>query len=143
VLGCLGGDSPQQPHYFDPAPDEDVLEAFRRFVARLVEQWRDESDPRTVSLLAAARLLTGDLDAADDILKHLPAEPVRLDHGAGQCLVAPAHALASSVPWPAECADTSRWRAGSPEHAALTRWLEANRSKLAWRETDGVYELGA
>jgi hypothetical protein len=42
-----------------------------------------------VTLLAAARLLSGDAEAARVIVDCLPAEQPKLDHGAGFCMVAP------------------------------------------------------
>src|SRR5688572_16238420 len=87
LLDCLGGNDPRAPGYFAPDADVDVLSAFRQYVERLSKAWAAEQDPVSVSLLAAARLMTGDLSAADVILEHLPARPTKLDHGAGICVV--------------------------------------------------------
>src|SRR5688572_3016445 len=115
LLECLGGNNPRLPGYFSGPTDEDVLSAFRQYVIRLSRQWAAEADPLTVSLLAAARLLTGDLSAAHVVVDHLPAQPVKLDHGAGYCLVTPLVALSTALPLPPELADTTRWLAGTPE----------------------------
>jgi len=139
ALECLGGNSPQAPGYFAPAADVDIFEAFRRHVARLSQQWAAESDPMTVSLLAAGRLLCGELTAADVILDHLPAQMIKLDHGAGSCLVLPVYALATALPLPATLTDTRRWLAGSAEQTALRAWLNEHRDALHWVEADGVY----
>jgi hypothetical protein len=143
ILGCLGGDTRQLPQYFDPQPGENVLEAFERFVERMVRQHGGEqADSLTISLLATGRLLSGDLSGADDILDHLPAAPPQRDHGAGHCLNAGAAALSAVLPLPAAWSDSSRWLAGSPERAELQRWLEAHRAELTWRRAEGVYTLG-
>ena len=139
ALDCLGGNSPRAPGYFEPAVDVDIFEAFRRHVAQLSQQWAAETDPLTVSLLAAGRLLCGDLTAADVILDHLPAQAIKLDHGAGRCLVLPVRALAAALPLPPTLADTGRWLAGSAEQAALRTWLRDHRDALHWIEADGVY----
>jgi len=141
VLDCLGGDSRFGPGYFEPAPDVDIFDAFRAYVARMTEVWAAESHPLSLSLPAAGRLLTGDLTAADVILDHLPAEPYKLDHGAGICWVTPQYALNAALPLPADLTDTDRWLAGSPEQAALRRWLAGHRDQLQWIEADGVYSL--
>jgi hypothetical protein len=83
LLECLGGNSPRLPGYFVPPDGVDILTAFRLYVERLSESWASERDAVVVSLLAAARLLTGDLAAADVVLDNLPATPIKLDHGAG------------------------------------------------------------
>jgi hypothetical protein len=141
LLDCLGGNNPRLPGYFDRPAEQDVLSAFRRYVVRLSEQWAAEADPLTVSLLAAARLLTGDLAAADVVLDHLPEQPAKLDHGAGYCLVAPLFALSTALPLPSEVADTSRWLAGTPEQAAIRAWLADHQHQLQWVEADATYRL--
>ncbi len=141
LLGCLGGDIPSAPGYFDPAPDADVFSAFRDYVARLSQTWSTETDPLSISLLAAARFLTGDLDAAMTILDHLPAKTVKLDHGAGYCVVMPQTALRAALPLPPASADINHWLAGSTAQDQLRGWLVANRELLVWNETDGVYRL--
>jgi hypothetical protein len=143
LLECLGGNNPRAPGYFIPEGDADVLGAFRHYVQRLSGQWAAETDDLTVSLLAAARLLTGDLSAAGVIVDHLPAKPTKLDHGAGICLVMPLHALSTALPLPRELVDTSRWLAGSPEQAALAAWLAEHREDLRWAEAEGVYHPAA
>jgi hypothetical protein len=141
LLDCLGGNDPRLPGYFAGPVEQEVVSAFRDYVGQLSSQWAAESDPLTVSLLAAARLLTGDLSAADVILDHLPARPAKLDHGAGYCLVAPLVALSTALPLPRELADTSRWVAGAPERAALRAWLADHRQAIHWVEAEAVYRL--
>lgn len=139
VLDCLGGNSPHAPGYFTPPADGDIFNAFSCYVAQVSPQWATASDSSTISLLAAARFLTGDLVAAHVIIDQLPANAFKLDHGAGFCLVAPLHALSDALPLPADLKDTRRWVAGSVEQAALRAWLSEHRDKLRWVEADGVY----
>jgi hypothetical protein len=89
VLDCLGGNNSGALGYFEPAADADIFAAYDAYVARMSEQFAADPYPLTISLLAAGRLLTGDLAAAGVILDYLPAEAVKLDHGAGICLVTP------------------------------------------------------
>ena len=139
VLDCLGGNSPHAPGYFEPAAESNVFNAFSEYVAQVSRQWVAASDPATISLIAAARFLTGDLAAADAIIDHLPPRAFKLDHGAGICLVVPLYALSTALPLPADLKDTSRWVAGSAEQAALRAWLTAHRDHLRWVEADGAY----
>jgi hypothetical protein len=139
VLDCLGGNSPHAPGYFAPAADGNIFDAFGNYVAQVSQQWAAASDAATVSLIAAARLLTGDLAAADVIVDHLPAKAFKLDHGAGICQVAPLYALSTALPLPADLKDTRRWLAGSAEQSALRTWLAEHRDKVRWIEADGVY----
>lgn len=141
VLDCLSGDSPWAPGYFDPPADSDIFKAFADHVAELSQLWGTETDPLTASLLAAARLLTGDLAAADAIVENLPAEPFKLAYGARFCPLAPLRALSAVLPLPANLEDTRRWVEGSSEQAALRIWLAEHRDKLRWVEIDGIYLL--
>lgn len=142
ILGCLGGHSPSLPRYFDPAPDEDVIAAFRSFVAACVRDARDDPDRITQALVGAARLLTGDLAGADAILAHLPPTPPLRDHFAGNALVAPAEVLSVVLPI-ARLAlpPASRWVAGSEEQARVDDWLAAHRAQLIWDEPEAVYRI--
>jgi hypothetical protein len=142
LLECLGGNSPRAPGYFAPAADVDIFTAFRQYVDRLSEQWKSEPDPHAVSLLAAARLLTGDLSAAGVILDHLPAKATKVDHGAGICLVMPLFALSTAVPLPPDLTDTRRWLDASAEQTAVRAWLTHHRDDLRWVEDAGEYRLG-
>src|SRR5450755_2347983 len=64
VIECLGGNSRLvRGAYFDPAADIDILDAYRAYVARMSASL----EPLNMALLAAGRLLTGDLTAADVI----------------------------------------------------------------------------
>jgi hypothetical protein len=92
-----------------------------------------------ISLLAAGRLLTGDVAAADVIVDRLPAEAYRLDHGAGICWVTPQYALSAALPLPENLKDTSGWLAGSDMQAALRTWLAGHRDRLRWFEVEGLY----
>jgi hypothetical protein len=139
VLECLGGSSPRSPSYFAPAADTDIFTAFRSYVEEESERWANVTDLLTTLLVAAGRLLTGDLAGADVILDHLPAEGVRLDLGAGICQRVPLHAVATTLPLPENLQDTRRWAEGSAEQAALRAWLAEYRDKLRWVESDGVY----
>lgn len=139
LLDCLGGNSRWAPGYFDPPPDTDVFEAFRSYVQRLGAQWGTLTDPTALSLLAAARLMIGEVAAAGEILDRLPDKPIKLDHGAGSCLVAAPQTLRAALPLPAEFADSSRWVAGSDAQKALLAWLSTHQDRLQWDEKDGRY----
>lgn len=141
LLDCLGGNTRLAPGYFSPPPGADVIEAFTHHVADLSTRWSGETDPLTVGLLAAARLLTGDAAAARPIVDRLPTAPARLDHGAGYCLVAPQQALAGALPLPQELSDIRRWLADSAEQAALRAWLDRYEPHLRWDRAAGVYRL--
>jgi hypothetical protein len=119
MLDCLGGNSPHAPGDFEPAADSNIFNAFGKYVAQVSRQWAAASEAATILLIAAARFLTGDLAAADVIVDHLPAKALRLDHGAGICLVIPLYALSAALPLPADLKDARRWLAGSAEQAAL------------------------
>ena len=141
LLSCLGADLPHAPSYFQPDPEADPFASYRRYVEGLSAQWAAASDRATLSLLAAARLLYGDLTAARLIVDHLPPHTIRTDHGAGICLLAPLYALHSALPLPESLRDTSRWLAGSAQQAALRSWIEEHGPKLHWNEVEGVYEM--
>lgn len=143
VLVCLGGDMPRAPGHFAPDPGADIFSAFREHVTALSQRWTAGADPSVLALPAAARLLCGDLAAAETILDCLPAAPIERDHGAGLCLVLPFHVLASALPLPRELAETRRWLAGSAEQGALRAWLAAHRGRLRWVEEAGAYALEA
>jgi len=136
VIECLGGNSRLvRGAYFDPAADIDILDAYRAYVARMSASL----EPLNMALLAAGRLLTGDLTAADVILDHLPAETYRLDQGAGICWVTPQNALKAALPLPSHLQDIDRWLAGSAEQAALRAWLGGHRGRLRWFDPPGFY----
>jgi hypothetical protein len=142
VIGCLGGNSPHAPAYFHtPADDINIFDAYRSYIVEQSRRWADESDSFSTALLAAGRFLTGDLVAADLVIDNLPAETVKLDHGAGICLLVPFYALKNALPLPETLHDADRWLQGSPEQVALRSWLAEHRDKLRWVETDGIYRL--
>lgn len=141
LLDCLGGNTPQAAGYFDTGDATNVFASFREYTARMCKTWGNEPDAMSQSLLATARLLCGEIEAADDILQRLPAVAPKRDHGAGYCAVLPQTALRACVPLPAELSDTSRWLAGSAEQAALRQWFNENRGRLKWNEQEGVYRI--
>lgn len=141
LLGCLGGDSPIMPGYFNPDPDRDIFEAFHHYVASMSLKWAAETDRITISLLAAARVLTGDLASAEAIIDQLPIKTNKLDHGMGYCIVMPQTVLKTSLPLPAELPDIYRWLADSSEQSALRIWLKQNHDKLIWDEKNAVYQF--
>lgn len=141
VLSSLGGDMSHLPQYFDPPPGADLFVAFRDFVHEMARRCESESDPVTRSLVGAGMLLTGDLSGASAIIEHLPAQPVKLDHGAGYALVVPVQALRTALPWPDALQDRSRWLSGSAEQAALRDWLARHAGELIWNEARAVYEF--
>jgi hypothetical protein len=139
ILDCLGGNSRFLPDYFEPAANADIFKAFDDYIAKLSRLLAAETGPISVSLLAAGRLLTGDLAAAEVILDNLPAKAFKLDQGAGICMVIPLYALSTALPLPTHLKNTARWVAGSAEQTALRAWLADHRDKLRWVAADGVY----
>lgn len=142
LLDCLGGHDRRAPAYFDPPPDSDIFSAFAAHVQHLFAQWAGEAEPLAISLLAAGRLMTGDIAAARSIVDHLPVKAFELDHGAGYCVTAPLDALNATLPLPEHLRDTKRWVAGSPEQERLRAWLDGHEHRLHWLEEGGVYRLG-
>ena len=138
IFECLGT-SRFSPAYFEPDADADIFEAFHAFVARTSQLLAGDTCPISVSLLAAGRVLTGDLAAADVVLDHLPPDDFKLDHGAGVCSLAPLYALCAALPLPTDMKRTDRWRADAHEPTALRAWLASHRDKLRWVEAPGVY----
>jgi hypothetical protein len=129
--------------YFNPDPATDIFTAFRHYVARMSQIWVDDTDRMTLSMLAAARVLTGDLGAADIIIDHLPDKAFKLDHGAGYCVVMPQTVLCASLPLPAELTNIDRWLADSEVQTTLRLWLNNNHYKLLWEENKGVYRFSS
>ena len=128
LMACLGGDVPLHAPVFDPPPGADVRAAFHEFVAsRLADA------PK--ALAGAARLYTGDLSGADEILDHLPVQRGLR----GWCNTLPYQALTVALPLPTTLGEPSTWLAGSPEQAALRQWLEQHRRALRWDEVEGNY----
>jgi hypothetical protein len=142
ILGCLGGDFPSQPHYFAPAPGEDVLAAFRAFVEGRVRDAHDDRDRLTQALLGAARLLIGDLAGADTVLEQLPDAPMTRSRRLPPMVLAPAQTVSAALPLTSlELAPASAWVAGSNEQTRVRTWLHEHRSQLVWNERRAVYEL--
>jgi hypothetical protein len=140
VLDCLGGSSPGSPNSFAVPPEGvSIFGAFRDYVTEQSKQRANESDPLAVSLLAAGRLLAGELSAADVILDHLPAQGFKLDRSAGACVIAPVYSFKAALPIPETLGDTRRWLQGTSEQAALRAWLAEKRDKLRWVESEGIY----
>lgn len=141
IVSCLGGDLPGLPQYLTLGPGEDVYEAFRGFVARMIATCASDRQPSTRGLIGAARLLVGELDGAEEILEHLPPTAIELDHGAGYCLALPVHALQAALPLPERLRRAPNVVAGSGEQAELRAWLERHESSLVWDEARGAYSL--
>jgi hypothetical protein len=141
LLDCLGGNSPSAPGYFSPDANCDVFAAFSTYITDLSSRWGSESDPLTITLLAAGRLLTGEIAAAKVIIDSLPARAFKSDHGAGYCVTAAVNSLNAALPLPADLKDTTRWLAGSPEQERLRSWFSEQKSKLRWSQAEGVYDL--
>jgi hypothetical protein len=141
LLDCLGGHTPQAPGYIGFGSGESIFEAFRSCIDVIGRFPAIASDPVIELLLAACRLLTGDLAAADDIVDNLPAAAPALRYGQRYCPLMPFRTLSAALPLPPELADPDRWIAGSPEQAALRAWLAENRDRLGWMETEGEYKL--
>ncbi|HKU41150.1 MAG TPA: hypothetical protein VJR89_23470 [Polyangiales bacterium] len=139
LLGCLGGDMRFLPQYVPtPEPEADLFALYRAFVERMLEQQRGEEDVH--SLLATARLLTGDITAADEILNNLRPDRYASDHGTGFCIWIASRALAVVLPLPADFPKPQpNYVAGSAEEAALRAWLAEHRDALVWDEIKGVY----
>jgi hypothetical protein len=142
ILGCLGGDFPSLPQYFEPAPGEDVVAAFRKFVERSVRDAGHDPDRLTQSLLGAARLLIGDLSGADTVLAQLPEALRTRTRRLPPVLIAPAQVMIAVLPLGSlQPAPAASWVAGSDEQARVRHWLNAHRSRLVWNERDAIYEL--
>jgi hypothetical protein len=145
IVSCLGGDQPRSPHAAAWTAARrgasDPISAFRMFAEHVHQACVSVTDPRVRSLVAAARLLAGNIGAAQDIVDHFPEHPPRTDHGAGYCLTAPSQALLHALPLPPDLQNTERWAAGSPEQARLHAWLRANGATLAWHPVEGKYTL--
>jgi hypothetical protein len=142
ILGCLGGDFPSLPQYFEPAPGEDVIAAFRKFVELSVRDGSHDADRLTQSLLGAARLLIGDLAGADTILAQLPEALRTPTRRLPPVVIAPAQVMIAALPLASlQPAPASSWVAGSNEQARVRRWLDDHRSRLVWNERAAIYEL--
>jgi hypothetical protein len=119
----------------------DVFAAFRDFAQRMRRASVAETNGLVVSLVAAARLLAGEIEGAAIIVECLPAQPHRSDHGAGYCLVAPVAALRQALPLPADLEETKRWCAGTEDQARLRAWIQEHQARLVWQEREGRYTL--
>lgn len=144
LLSCVAGPRGSVPK-FAPLPDVDVLVAYHLYVAQVMDSLGGYvDDPAGPPLIAALRLLAGDIDAADAIIDALPVEPIVLDHGAGYCLVAPYDALASALPLPEDLKKHPRvWTRGSIAEKRLRDWLAACRERLIWDDVTAAYRLEA
>jgi len=142
-LGCTGGGYKLSPAYFYPPEDIDIFTAYRNYAVRIWEEFHTQSHGYGLSLLALARLLSGDLDAADVIIDNLPAEPYRIDHGAGYCVVLPQNGTAAILPLPKTLKEFpgETWLAGSQVQADVRAWLNEHRDKLRWDEKECLYRL--
>jgi len=120
-----------------------IFTAFRDHVFRLSNEWSEEMDPYLISLLAAARLLSGEIAAAETILAHLPSAPIVRDHGAGFCRMAALYAMSAALPIPDEWCDTRGWVRGSDMEHNLQAWLRKHADRLQWKEEEGCYRIAA
>ena len=144
VISCLyGTPMSKPPNRFVVNESETLFEAFRRFVTQREATAQPELVPFEGLVLAAGRLLTGDLAGADRIIDLLPETPHVTDHGAGKCLLMPARVLRSVLPLPNTVGDPDRWTAASPEQRLLRIWLAQNRAQLNWVESAARYRLAA
>jgi len=141
LLSCLGADLPYALFFFQSDPEADPFTAYRTFVEELSAQWAAASDRATLTILAAARLLYGDLSAAGIIVDHFPQRPIRTDRDAGICLLSPHYALAATLPLPEALRDISAWLAASPQQTALRSWIEEHATNLHWNQPAGIYEF--
>lgn len=119
VVDCLGGNGRFTPVRFVVGSDDDHVAAFRTFVTGLLALPGGEAAPGMGALLAAGRLLLGEIGAAGRIVDRFPMEPFRVDHGAGYCNGAHLTALRWAVPLPEALRDVGRWVVGSPEQAGI------------------------
>jgi hypothetical protein len=143
ILDCLGGNEPRAPGFLELTPDVDIFTTYREYAVSISKAWNNETEQLTVSLLAAARLLSGDLSAADVIIANLPAEMPSLDHGAGFCIIAPQSSLSAALPLPPNLADIRIWTANSAVQNSLQAWLDSNSNNLEWNNLEGVWEFSA
>lgn len=137
LLACLGVDLSESPVFHESDP----FTLYRDFVEDLTLRWTAATDRATISLLAAARVLYGDLGAALIVIDHFPQRPIRTDRDAGICLLSPFYALATALPLPEALRDTSAWLAGSPQQTVLRSWIEEHAGRLRWNEPSGFYEF--
>ena len=141
LLECLGGNSRHAPGFFAPAIEVDIRAAFAAHIRQLSDRWGDDTDRLLIALLAAARVLSGDVAAAYQVLDRFPAATVITDHGAGMCLTAPFHALSHALPLPDTLRDIGSWLDGSASQAALRAWISEHRDRLRWLDVEGCYRL--
>jgi hypothetical protein len=107
IFGCHGGEIPSSPAHFMPPDDVDIFDAFRSFITERSRRGENDTDPFTISSLAAGRLLIGDLVAAELIIDHLAAEPSPLPDR---------QVFASAAPSARDCSSLARQ---SEKHASL------------------------
>ena len=139
VIACLRGDMVGTGAYrFSVGEGENLFEAFRRFVMEREAIAPPDLDGVHRSILAAGRLLTGDLAGADCIIDLLPETPHVTEHGAGKCKLMPARVLRRVLQIPDDVGDPDRWTAGS-QQSTLRVWLARNRAQLVWLEPEGRY----
>lgn len=141
VVACLFGDMASYGHMFDPEGQTSVLEAFREFVLDRQTRWSSSTELFHHAIVAAGRLLTGDLSGADRIIELLPERAHVTEHGAGKCLLLPSRVLKSVLPLPSDLGNPDSWIAGSHEQAVLRTWLEQQRGRLHWLAAEAEYRL--
>jgi hypothetical protein len=130
VLACMSAHNPRVPAYFDPPATRPLHDALRNHLQQLYSRYESDSVAR---LFPAAGLLTfGQLEMAEVVLQSLPAEAVRLDHGAGWCRLLPYRVVADLLPLPEELRDPVQWVEGTPQAEALRSWFARQRDRLRW-----------
>lgn len=149
IVDCLGGNGRFTPVRFAPEAQSDVqpldqpgprhLAAYRAYIQSLAQLTPPATQPITQLLLAAGRLLLGELGQAGQIIDSFPSEPYRLDHGAGYCNTAHLAALRAALPLPGNLQQPAQWTAGSPEQSAIRAWLATHHARLRWLEPQGAY----
>ncbi len=143
LLDCLGANTPQAPGYLEVPPGADVLAVYQDYVAELSRTAAYQADPTTMLLVAAARLLTGEISWATTVLERLPTAPPAQRFGQRYCPLMPYRTLLAVLPLPKELTNLDRWIAGSPEQAALLAWLARHGGQLQWRPAEARYVLPA
>lgn len=141
VLDCLGGNMKGLEGYFEPSQSEDIHTAFHLYVKHLSSTWATQTDEHLLALLAAARFMCGEINAAKEILSYLPKAPIRLDHGAGYCFATPFYTLSAALPLPQDLSHAIHWIKGSNTEALLQQWIIDHTSLLYWNEIKGIYTL--
>ncbi len=141
ILDCLGANMPRAPGWLDLSAGADIFSVYRGHVAALSSNAAWLSDRDTMLMLAAARLLTGAVDAAALIVSDLPEHAPTLRFGQRHCPLMPVRTLAAALPLPGHLGPPEGWLIGSAQQALLRQWLTDHSDALRWHEPDGIYTL--